>query len=296
MVAILSVPGCGASDCPECSRGLTQICSRGEHYGLGHHGSYAPYVAVHARAAIPLPQGWFFDNFLYQNIRLTVLPGVSPASGAVATDAVMTAYHAVNHIGNVQKDETIVIFGLGGLGFNALQIALAIGSKIYVVDNRPEILEEAIKFGVQRDNAISSAEAFTELVTSKDIVIDTAIDFVGKRETFASAQDTGMYSLKNIFTPFFLIRGLVRYSGNIVLVGLLSSELTLNSLTCIRKQLKILCSYGGRAQDLKECLKLIASGSITPQVETGPLSELPRILDDLHHGKIKSRIALIPDW
>jgi len=57
MVAVLAVPGCGASDCPECSRGYPQICMLGEHYGIGDDGSYAPYVAIKARAAVPLPKG-----------------------------------------------------------------------------------------------------------------------------------------------------------------------------------------------------------------------------------------------
>ena len=47
--------------------------------------------------------------------------------------------------------------------------------------------------------------------------------------------------------------------------------------------------------DLKECLKLIASGDLKPQVETGKLDDFPKALDDLHHGRVKSRIALVPE-
>jgi alcohol dehydrogenase, propanol-preferring len=46
--------------------------------------------------------------------------------------------------------------------------------------------------------------------------------------------------------------------------------------------------------DLKECLKLISSGDLRPQVELGDLQSYDRVLQDLHAGKIKSRIALVP--
>ena len=77
-------------------------------------------------------------------------------------------------------------------------------------------------------------------------------------------------------------------------VGLLSKEITINNFLAVRKHLQILCSYGGTMEDLKQCLKLIASGDLRPQVETGKLADFPKALDDLHHGRVKSRIALVP--
>jgi propanol-preferring alcohol dehydrogenase len=57
LVAIYAVPGCGADDCPECSRDLAHLCSRGQHHGIGQDGSFADYIAIDARAAVPLPAG-----------------------------------------------------------------------------------------------------------------------------------------------------------------------------------------------------------------------------------------------
>ena len=80
-----------------------------------------------------------------------------------------------------------------------------------------------------------------------------------------------------------------------VLVGLLDPVLTLHSGVAVRKQLNILCSYGGRYSDLEACLDLIAAGIVKPQVVTGNMADFPKILDELHAGKVKSRIALIPE-
>lgn len=46
--------------------------------------------------------------------------------------------------------------------------------------------------------------------------------------------------------------------------------------------------------DLKACLELISSGELRPQVEMGELENFDKVLQDLHSGKIKSRIALVP--
>lgn len=87
----------------------------------------------------------------------------------------------------------------------------------------------------------------------------------------------------------------MRLGGKLVQVGLLAHELPFKNLISVRKHLSILGSYGGTMEDLKQCIALISEGKLHPQVVTGSLDDLPQVLEDLHHGKIKSRIALIPN-
>lgn len=175
VVAILSVAGCQESSCGECSRDLAQICQRGERYGIGYHGSYAPYVAIKEWAAVKLPNG------------------VTAEQGAVATDACMTAYHAVVGTGQVKKEETVMIIGIGGLGFNALQVVQSIGARVIVVDKRQEVLDEAVKFGVPKEDIVPSGESVVDFVKRRKVLIDTIIDFVGVPETFSASQEAGEY-------------------------------------------------------------------------------------------------------
>lgn len=172
-VAILSVAGCQRKECGECSRDLAQICQTGEHYGIGVDGSYAEYIAIKAHAAAKLPDGVPYEQ------------------GAVATDACMTAYHAVVGTGDVKKGETVVIIGIGGLGFNGMQIAKARGARVIVKDNRQEVLDEAVKFGISKDDIVPKDQAVDEWVKEKGIFVDTVVDFAGKEETFSAAQKTG---------------------------------------------------------------------------------------------------------
>ena len=41
-------------------------------------------------------------------------------------------------------------------------------------------------------------------------------------------------------------------------------------------------------------MDLIQKGGLKPQVETGDMDDFPEILERLHAGRIKSRIALVP--
>lgn len=279
------LPGCAEADCAECADGLTQLCQRGPRYGGGQDGFFAPYVKVSERAAIKLP------------------PNVSVAAGAVATDACMTAYHAVVGRARVTRGETVLILGLGGLGFNALQIALHLGARAIVSDKRQAVLDEAKRFGVKDEDIVPpDIKDIGEWIRKKKIRVDKAIDFVSMQSTFSAAVDSGKSS------PCLLIRVrqailhfwiLVRLAGTVVSVGLLSSELSIPTSKMVRRQLSMLGSYAGTISDVKECLDLISQGHLVPQVEERSMRDFPTILEDLHQGKFKGRIVLIPendDW
>ena len=130
----------------------------------------------------------------YSNVLgLTALLGVTPAQAAVATDAVLTAYHAIVQRAEVRKDETVFLFGLGGLGFNALQIIQSIGARVVVSDLRKERLEEAAKLGVPEKDIVPAGQSVQEFVTENGLggKIDTVLDFVGVRQTSEDAQQIG---------------------------------------------------------------------------------------------------------
>jgi propanol-preferring alcohol dehydrogenase len=77
-------------------------------------------------------------------------------------------------------------------------------------------------------------------------------------------------------------------------VGHFAPEITIDTFLCARKHLSILWSYGGNLKELKKCLTLISEGRLRPQVVKGNMDDFPEVLDNLHNGKIKSRIALVP--
>jgi propanol-preferring alcohol dehydrogenase len=121
--------------------------------------------------------------------------GVTPAEGAVATDAGTTAYHAIVRRAEVKKNEIVFLFGLGGLGFNALQIILHIGARVIVSDTREATLEEARNLGVPKEDIVPIGKSVPDFVRENGLQnrIDTVADFVGMKQTFSDAQEIGEF-------------------------------------------------------------------------------------------------------
>lgn len=164
-------------DCPECSRDLNQVCERGHHSGIGQDGFHAPYAAIDIRGVTHVPKG------------------VSPAVAACATDAVTTAYHAIHRRAEVKKSETVFLFGLGGLGFNALQIIMSIGARVIVSDIRQSLLDEAAALGVPKEDIVPCGESVQDFIRNSGVHIDTVLDFVGMHQTFEDSQQIGKHIL-----------------------------------------------------------------------------------------------------
>ncbi|KAF2172699.1 hypothetical protein M409DRAFT_16660 [Zasmidium cellare ATCC 36951] len=259
VISMLGVPGCGQSNCLECSQDMQQLCTVGHHSGIGQDGFYAPFATIDQRGAVHVPQG------------------VSPLVAAVATDAVTTAYHAIVRRGELKPTETVFLFGLGGLGFNGLQVAKSIGARVIVSDVREERLEAAAQIGIPKRDIVPVGTSIQEFVKENNLMIDTTFDFVGMNQTFEDAQQ------------------IVRRGGKMVCIGTLNLDNTVHMKVGIRKRLSIIFSYGGQVKDLEDVLDLIAKKKITPQVETGKLEDFPRWLNDLCDGKVNARVALTPD-
>ncbi|KAH8169106.1 alcohol dehydrogenase groES-like domain-containing protein [Sarocladium implicatum] len=257
VIALFAVPGCGKSNCTECSRDLAQLCEAGHHSGIGQDGFFAPYATVDARGVVVVPEG------------------VTPAQAAIATDAVTTAYHAITRRAEVKSTETVFLFGLGGLGFNALQVARHIGARVIISDVKQVLLDEAAALGVPQEDIVPVGVSPREFVAEKGLHIDTVLDFVGMRQTFEDAQH------------------IVRRGGKLLCAGSISTENTVFMKIGTRKRLSFIFTYGGQPRDVEEVLRLIADGVIQPRVTPARLEEFPEKLAALVDGKVEGRTALI---
>ena len=104
---------CGS--CEFCVRGLEQFCPTAEMIGKHRDGGYAEFIKVPCRNVFALPDQIPFEI------------------GAIMMCSSATALHALNKA-RFKPGESIAIFGFGGLGFSALQLARAFDcDQIYVV-------------------------------------------------------------------------------------------------------------------------------------------------------------------
>ena len=150
---------CG--NCDYCKRGNEQFCTTVKM--IGHHidGGYAEYIAVPARNAIPLPEEISFEE------------------GATLMCASATAFHALQR-GRLKNGETVAVFGVGGLGLSAIQLAKALGAvEVYAVDIKRDKLELASEYGAIPIDAsrVDAVDEIRKLTRSKGV--DVALEMIG---------------------------------------------------------------------------------------------------------------------
>ena len=154
---------CGS--CVWCSGGTEQFCGTGRMIGKHRDGGWAEFIVLPARSVFALPAA------------------VSFAHGAVLMCSSATALHALRKA-RLQPGESVAIFGLGGLGASAVQLARALGaSAVYGVDLDPAKLALAGKFGAAPVDA-SRHDAVAEILRLTDgRGVHVALELIGLPET-----------------------------------------------------------------------------------------------------------------
>ncbi len=158
---------CG--DCYYCSTGNDQFCRHVLMIGHYTDGGYAEYIRVPARNAVHLPDEIPFDQ------------------GATLMCASATAFHALRK-SELKGGETIAIFGAGGLGQSAVQLAKAFGAlEVFAVDINEEKLELAARYGAIPipNHEGDAVEKIMELTDGKGV--DVALEMIGLPQTMKQA-------------------------------------------------------------------------------------------------------------
>ena len=158
---------CG--DCYQCSTGNDQFCEKVLMLGHYTNGGYAEYIAIPARNAIHLPDEIPFEQ------------------GATLMCASATAFHSLRK-SRIKSGETVAIFGAGGLGQSAIQLAKAFGAlEVYAVDINEAKLELAKQHGAIPVNAkkVDAVAEIKRLTHNKGV--DVAIEMIGLPQTMKQA-------------------------------------------------------------------------------------------------------------
>src|SRR5215813_7397084 len=136
-------PACGA--CRFCERGEGYLCIHGADAAGTPYAKLADGTPLYAG----LGTAAFAEETVVQAAGVLPLPdGVPLADAALLGCAVLTAYGAVTHAAGVRAGESVVVFGLGGVGMAVLQAARIAGAgQIIAVDVRPDKEDLARRLG-----------------------------------------------------------------------------------------------------------------------------------------------------
>lgn len=158
---------CG--ECAYCRAGQEQFCIHGEMIGKHRDGGFAEFICVPARGVLHLPDRVSFEH------------------GAVMMCSSATALHALNQA-RVAPGDTVAVFGAGGLGMSAIQLARLRGAgAVFAVDIHPRKLELARRFGATPVDA-RTGDAVAEIRRLTDgRGVDAALELIGLPLTMAQA-------------------------------------------------------------------------------------------------------------
>lgn len=158
---------CG--NCIYCNQGNEQFCASGRMIGKHCDGGYAEYISVPARNAFLLPDGISFEH------------------GAVMMCSSATSLHALRKA-DVRPGETVAVFGVGGLGFSAVQLAYAFGAlKVFAVDINPAKLDLAGHFGAIPINAKKTDPVSEIMESTGGRGVDVSLELIGLPGTMRQA-------------------------------------------------------------------------------------------------------------
>ncbi|WP_084447084.1 NAD(P)H-quinone oxidoreductase [Hymenobacter roseosalivarius] len=231
-------------------------------------GGYAEYVAVDARHCLPVPAGWSF-------IEAASLP-----------ETVFTVWHNVFQRGQLRGGETLLVHGgSSGIGITAIQLAHALGSRVFVTAGSDEKCEACCTLGA--DRCINYKTEDFEAVLQAEGGVDVVLDMVG-----------GDYIPKNL--------RLLRDDGRLVFINAMQgAKAEFNALEVMRRRLTITGSTlrprsaGFKAALAAEVEKnvwpLLAGGLFKPVIykvfELDEAAAAHRLMESSAHiGKIMLRL------
>jgi propanol-preferring alcohol dehydrogenase len=158
---------CG--ECSYCTTGNEQFCSKVRMLGHYTEGGYAEYIAIPARNAVLLPDEIPFEQ------------------GATLMCASATAFHTLRK-SRLKAGETAAVFGVGGLGISAVQLAKSFGAlDVFAIDINPDKLKLAAQYGAIPVNAkLGDAVAEIRRLTGGRGA-DVALELIGLPQTMRQA-------------------------------------------------------------------------------------------------------------
>jgi 2-desacetyl-2-hydroxyethyl bacteriochlorophyllide A dehydrogenase len=166
-VCLHYLASCG--ECVYCQRGNEQFCVSGEMMGKYRDGGYAEFIVMPARSVFRLPEEIPFEQ------------------GAIMMCSSATSLHALNKA-RLRAGETVAVFGVGGLGLSAIQLAKVLGAReVFAVDIRPGKLALAERFGAVPVNA-AECEPVAEIGRlTGGRGVDVALELIGLPLTMRQA-------------------------------------------------------------------------------------------------------------
>ncbi len=226
-------------NCNYCLTGNEHLCDDRRLTGDTENGGYAEYISIKEAFAYKIP-----DNIDDIEAAPLFCPGV-------------TAYRAVK-LADINPDERIGIFGIGGVGHIALQIAKLYSARTVAVTRSKLHQEVAVKLNAD------------EIVTDEIGLLDKAIIFAPSNEAISKAVKA------------------VKKKGTIIIgvFGSIGDDFMFVDEKIIKG------SVIGSRKDMRDVLALASRRLIKIITKEFPLEDANEVLEALKYSRIEARAVL----
>ena len=237
--------------CEYCAAGRENLCESAEITGESVQGGYAEYISVNEQFVTPIP-----DSIDSEHAAPLFCPGI-------------TAYKAVK-ASEPAAGRSVGIFGVGGVGHFAIQLAKLEGSRVVGISRTKKHLDLAKKLGA--DNVVTyqeSTEQFVKNIKRQEGLLDSAIVFAPSEQAIGAA----VQSVKK---------------GGLVVVAVVGN--IPNFLAFDEKTIR--GTVIGSRQDMADLVGI--ADSLKVVIETHPLAEANEVLARLKKSEVEARAVLVP--
>lgn len=270
-VIVPAVIPCG--ECDACRRGKGTICPNQKMPGNDLHGGFATHLEVPARGLCPVDEA-----------RLAKA-GLALADVSVVADAVTTPYQAVVQAG-VGPGQLVVVNGVGGVGSYCAQIAAALGATVVALDVDPRKLEAVAAHGASRTFDLRETDP-------KSLKKELA---AFAREKGLPAREWVIFECSGTAAGQATAFGLLVHGATLGVVGFTMDKVELRLSNLMAFHARALGNWGCAPELYPAALDLVLDGRVklAAFVERHPLSEINRVLADVHAKKLTRRAILVP--
>jgi alcohol dehydrogenase, propanol-preferring len=244
---------CG--ECEFCKEGNENLCAKQSITGVTVDGGFAEFLKVRATHATRIPSA------------------LSALEAAPLFCAGVTVHRALKKA-KISSGQRLAIFGVGGLGHLAIQLASALGAEITAIDISETKLETARTLGAVKTLNAATTDIAKEFRRSGGVHV--AMVTSGSRAAYEAAFAS------------------LRPTGMLLVVGLPAEDICFPPILMAAREVRIQASAVGTREDLREVLALAAEGKVRCEVAARPLAQINEVLDQMRRGEISGRIAVTP--
>ena len=218
-VTVSPYTSCGV--CTSCRAGRENACRDNQTYGVQRDGAMTEWLSV--------PEGKVFASKL-------------PLKHLCLVEPLTVGFHAVAR-GRVTSEDTVAIFGCGGIGLGAIAGSAFRGARTVAIDLDERKLEIARLAGATdtiHSGEENVAERLREITEGHGPTV--VIEAIGLAETFRLAVE------------------LVAFAGRVVYIGYAKQPVAYETKLFVQKELDILGSRNALPADFLEVIRMLEAG------------------------------------